>query len=99
MTAHAKDHRSTQRAEPRAAARRHETLVPTQTGRSGSAQKALLVCGIVAPLLYVASDVIAGLRWHGYSFRDQTISELNAIGAPTRTLTIVIGIVGYTFVV
>lgn len=32
--------------------------------------------GIVAPLVYLASDVIAGMRWEGYSFRDQTISEL-----------------------
>ena len=60
-------------------------------------EEALLTCGVVAPLLYLASDVTAGLRWHGYSFRDQTISELNAIGAPTRALTIVLGIVGYTF--
>ncbi len=62
-------------------------------------ETALLACGFVAPLLYLASDVIAGLRWHSYSFRDQTISELNAIGAPTRTLTIVLGIGGYTFLV
>jgi hypothetical protein len=69
---------------------------PTTSG-SGALEKILLACGVVAPLVYVASDVIAGVRWRGYSFRDQTISELNAIGAPTRTLTIVLGIVGYTF--
>ena len=56
----------------------------------------LLSCGIAAPLMYLASDAIAGLRWEGYSFRDQTISELNAIGAPTRTLTIFLGLAGYT---
>jgi hypothetical protein len=59
----------------------------------------LLACGIVAPLVYLASDVIAGLSWEGYSFRDQTISELNAIGAPTRTLTIALGLAGYSVLI
>lgn len=59
-------------------------------------RRLLLACGIAAPLVYLAADVIAGLRWQGYSFRDQTISELNALGAPTRTLTIVLGLAGYS---
>ena len=87
----------TESDELRAAARRHEAFVPGQTGWRGIAPKVLLACGIVAPLLYLASDVIAGMRWEGYSFRDQTISELNAIGAPTRPLTIALGLAGYTF--
>jgi uncharacterized protein DUF998 len=64
-----------------------------------SVRLALLACGIVAPLIYIATDVIASMRWAGYSYRDQTISELNAIGAPTRPLTIVLGLVGYTFLI
>ena len=32
--------------------------------------------GIAPPLLYAAADVLAGMRWEGYRFRDQTISEL-----------------------
>lgn len=59
----------------------------------------LLSCGIVAPLIYVATDLLLAMRWEGYSYRDQTISELNAIGAPTRTLSIVLGITGYAFLV
>jgi len=59
----------------------------------------LLSCGVVAPLLYVATDIFLVLRWEGYSYRDQTISELNAIGAPTRTLSIILGIAGYAFLV
>lgn len=85
--------------ELRAVARRYHAFVPGQSGWRGVAQKALLACGIVAPLVYLASDVIAGMRWEGYSFRDQTISELNAIGAPTRALTIALGLAGYTFLV
>lgn len=46
----------------------------------------LLACGPLVPLLYAAADVLAGSLTPGYSFRDQTISELGAIGAPSRAL-------------
>jgi hypothetical protein len=46
----------------------------------------LLLCGVVSPLLYAVADLLAGLSSPGYSFRDQTISELGAIGAPSRPL-------------
>jgi hypothetical protein len=76
----------------------HERVLPGHDWARVT-QLALLASGIVAPLLYIAADVIAGLQWEGYSFRDQTISELNAIGAPTRPLTITLGLAGYTFLV
>ena len=47
-------------------------------------RKALLIYGLLAPLLYVGSDIIAALSWEGYSYISQTVSELRAIGAPTR---------------
>jgi hypothetical membrane protein len=50
------------------------------------ARNILLLCGVISPLLYAVADAIAGMRWQGYSFRDQTISELGAIGAPSRPL-------------
>jgi hypothetical protein len=59
----------------------------------------LLASGIVAPLLYIATDLLLALRWAGYSYRDQTISELNAIGAPTRPLSIALGLVVYALLV
>ena len=46
----------------------------------------LLACGVLGPMLYGAADWLAGSSWVGYSFRDMTVSELGAIGAPTRTL-------------
>jgi hypothetical membrane protein len=46
----------------------------------------MLLCGILSPLLYAIADTLAGLQWENYSFRDQTISELGAIGAPSRQL-------------
>ena len=58
-------------------------------------RKTLLVCGILSPLLYAVADWLAGIRWEGYSFRDQTISELGAIGAPSRPLFSVLLIAVY----
>jgi hypothetical protein len=51
-------------------------------------RKALLICGILASLLYVASDIVAAMRWVGYSYTAQSVSELRAIGAPTRPLLV-----------
>jgi hypothetical membrane protein len=58
-------------------------------------RRVLLLCGVVSPLLYGLADTLAGLRWEGYSFRDQTISELGAIGAPSRPLFAALLVVVY----
>jgi len=50
------------------------------------ALKLWLICGILPSLLYVATDVMASWRYEGYSYTDQTYSELLATGAPTRSL-------------
>ena len=55
------------------------------------ARKILLVCGILSSLLYVAMLVVVAMRWEGYSSVSQTVSELSAIGAPTRALWAVPG--------
>jgi CubicO group peptidase (beta-lactamase class C family) len=47
--------------------------------------KILLACGVLASLLYVITDLLGGLRYDGYSFTSQAISELGAIGAPTKS--------------
>jgi hypothetical membrane protein len=58
--------------------------------------RALLTCGIVAPLVYAVADLVAGtIGWPGYSFRDQTISELGAIGAPSRLMFALFLVVSY----
>jgi hypothetical membrane protein len=49
-------------------------------------RKILLICGILSPALYAIADWVAGTRLEGYSFRDQTISELGAIGSPSQPL-------------
>jgi hypothetical protein len=49
-------------------------------------RKVLLVCGIASSLLYVAMNVIGAIQFEGYSSFSQTVSELSAIGAPSRPL-------------
>jgi hypothetical protein len=49
-------------------------------------RKILLGCGIASSVLYVLMNVIAPLRYPGYSSFSQTVSELSAIGAPSRPL-------------
>ena len=41
---------------------------------------------MLAPMLWVGTDILAGMLWKGYSFISQAISELSAVGAPTRPL-------------
>jgi hypothetical protein len=52
-------------------------------------RKVLLVCGILSSLLYVAMLVVVAMQWEAYSSASQTVSELSAIGAPTRALWVV----------
>lgn len=49
-------------------------------------QNALLICGVLSSLLYVATDILGGMQYEGYSFTSQAISELGAIGAPSKPL-------------
>ena len=53
--------------------------------------------GLAMFALYIFMDVVASLAYDGYSYRDQTISELSATGAPTRTFWLVMS-VGYQVV-
>lgn len=73
--------------------------ISTANARSGDSrgaqprtktERALLTCGIVAGPLYIAADILAGLLYESYSFADQHISELAAVGAPTRVLMTVL---------
>lgn len=58
----------------------------------------LLVCGILSALLYAAMVALVAMRWEGYSSASQTVSELSAIGAPTRPLWVALAAV-YTLLV
>lgn len=56
-------------------------------------RRILLLCGILSSVLYVAMNVFIAMRWEGYSSRTQTVSELSAVGAPTRALWVPVGFV------
>jgi Protein of unknown function (DUF998) len=63
-------------------------LEPIDPMQPRISHKALLACGVLASLTYVASDIFASLRYAGYSFTDQAVSELFAIGAPTIRIVV-----------
>jgi hypothetical protein len=50
--------------------------------------RCLLACGIVGAALYPLADMVASARYPGFSYRDQAVSELFAIGAPTSTFVV-----------
>lgn len=59
------------------------TMVQPVRGLSRIRQ-VLLACGILSAVLYVVTDILGGLRYEGYSFTSQAISELMARGAPSE---------------
>lgn len=61
-------------------------------------RNAWLVSGVVSSLLYVAMNVIVAAQWPAYDSASQTVSELSAVGAPTRPLWVAMGVV-YTLLV
>ena len=48
-------------------------------------RQSLLACGVLSSLLYAATDLLGGMRYPGYSFGSQVISELMASGAPSES--------------
>jgi hypothetical protein len=57
-----------------------------------------LACGPLSSLLYVSMNVFVPRLWPGYDSASQTVSELSAVGAPTRPLWVVLALV-YTLLV
>ncbi len=52
---------------------------------------ALLSCGVASSALYVLMNIIGPMEYPGYDWRSQTVSELSAVGAPTRPLWAAMG--------
>jgi uncharacterized protein DUF998 len=55
----------------------------------GKSARLLLLCGIAAAGVYVGTDIIAAMMYPDFSYRDQAVSELFAIGAPTSNFVVV----------
>lgn len=50
-------------------------------------RKILLACGVISSLIYIGADLMAAFLYPAaHSFTAQALSELTAIGAPTKTL-------------
>lgn len=60
--------------------------------------KIMLFCGTLSTVLYIGADVIAAMSYEGYSYTSQAISELSAIGAPSKSFLSVTGII-YLFMI
>ena len=60
----------------------------TRGQRYLSPRRWLLACGIAGAALYPLADIFATTRYPGFSYRDQAVSELFAIGAPTSELVV-----------
>lgn len=69
-----------------------ERLAPATT------RNLLLACGLFSSVLYVLMNILGALLYPGYSSVSQTISELSAVGAPTRPLWVALAAV-YTVLV
>jgi cell division protein FtsL len=57
-----------------------------------------LICGVLSSVLYVIMNIIAVAIYNGYDPVSQTVSELSAIAAPTRSFWVPLGFV-YTLLV
>jgi Protein of unknown function (DUF998) len=50
----------------------------------------LLISGIISSLYYFAINVYVPMQYEGYNSASQTVSELSAIDAPTRSLWVIL---------
>lgn len=64
-------------------------LLTVQT-RADAVNAGLLAAGVAAVVIYGVGDLVSGLLYSGYSFRDQAISELSAFGSPVRPLMVTV---------
>lgn len=65
----------------------------TSVDQASTLLKALMACGILASLLHLMTDRLAGALWRGYSFVSESISELSAVGSSTRPLVLTLHVV------
>ena len=64
----------------------HEIVITDNKHADETLRKGLLICGILSSLIYVVINIVVPMQWREYNIISQTVSELSAIGAPTRQL-------------
>lgn len=74
------------------------TRAGEESSATGIRRKALLLCGILAPLLFLVTDLLANAVWQEYNPVTQSISELSAPGAPTRALAVPLIVLYYVLI-
>jgi hypothetical membrane protein len=62
-----------------------DRAIPTRS-HEDSVRRAFLISGVLSSMLYVATDIIGGLSYPGYSFTSQVVSELMATGSPSERI-------------
>src|SRR5262245_10822095 len=72
--------------------------VPLLPFRAATMRDVWLVGGVVSSFLYAGMVLLVPMQFPGYDSASQVISELSAVGAPTRPLWVVLGFI-YTFLV
>jgi len=73
--------------------------LPLLPFRPAVMRDAALACGPASSLLYAAMNVFVARQWPAYDSASQTVSELSAVGAPTRPLWVVVAIVDTLLVI
>jgi hypothetical protein len=68
----------------------HQILVLCKSKINSMFKKFLLSCGIFSSLLYMAMNIFVPVYFKGYDWVSQSISELSAIDAPTRSLWVIL---------
>ena len=64
-----------------------------QSPANEKVRRGLLSCGVISSLLYIIANVVTVVMYEGYRVASQTVSELSAIDAPTRSLWVSLMIV------
>ena len=79
------------------------TAAPAPASGRTRLQDNLLICGILSAFVYLVTDVLGALRYPGYDFTSQGVSELMAVGAPTKQLVdsifAVYGVLAFAFAI
>ena len=65
----------------------------TESLKPPTVVRVLPICGIISSVLYIGADILAAALYPGYDHTSQQVSELSAIGAPTRPLWIAMSLV------
>lgn len=71
----------------------------TSVGIPNDLQQFLLSSGVIAALLFLGADVLAGKLLAGYNFTTQSMGEIGAAGSPMRLLFVILSIFASGFMI